>query len=157
MQPADRAEFMRVLNGIAAIKGKELTTEALSLWWSAMSDWSIEAFKSAASHLVRSCQFMPTPYDFEQLKRAGELTAGEAWRQVLAGGALEPGSRLARAAAIVGGQYAIRHANVERELPFVQKRFEAAYNELTDVDSARAVLPQIGVLPNMANALKRLA
>jgi hypothetical protein len=33
MLPGDRAEFMRVLNGLAAIKGKELTPEALSLWW----------------------------------------------------------------------------------------------------------------------------
>jgi hypothetical protein len=157
MRPADRPEFLSTLNGIADVKGKTLTNEALSVWWAAMSNWPIDAFKAAASHLLLSCQFMPTPYDFEQLKRASEPTAGEAWEKVLAGVALEPGSRIARAAAIVGGQYAIRHANVEKDLQFIQRRFEAAYNELTDVDTAREALPQLASLPGAANALKRIA
>lgn len=161
MQSSDRAEFLRTLNGLAAMKGKDITPEALSLWWSAMSSWSIEDFKSAASHLVKSCQFMPSPYDFQQLKLAGEPTAGEAWCEVLAGRALVPGSRAARAAAIVGGQFAIRHANTERELPFMQKRFETAYAELSEVDVVREALPQIAdpkaLSFNAATALKRLA
>lgn len=143
MHPTDRTEFVRVLNGLAAIKGKDLTPEALSLWWAAMSRWSLEDFKAAASHLVTSCQFMPSPYNFEQLKRAGDLTAGEAWELVLNGAKLEPGSRAERAARIVGGQYAIRHANVEKELPFVARRFKEAYEELSDVDSVRQSVPQI--------------
>jgi hypothetical protein len=157
MQPADRADFTRVLNGIAAIKGKDLTPEAMSIWWSAMSGWSIDEFKSAASHLVCTCQFMPTPYDFTQLKLASEPTVGEAWLEVLGGCDLVPGSRIARAAAIVGGQYAIRHASIEKDLPFIQRRFEAAYSELTDVDASREALPQLGVLPGAANVLKRIA
>jgi hypothetical protein len=121
-----------------------------------MSDWPVDDFKSAASHLVRNCQFMPTPYDFEQLRRAGEPTAGEAWTVVLGGQSLEPGSRLARAAAIVGGQYAITHANIEKDLPFIQRRFEAAYNELTDVDVVREQLPQIASTNPVRKLLERL-
>jgi hypothetical protein len=142
MLPTDRVEFVRVLNGLAAIKGKELTPEALSIWWSAMSSWSMDDFKAAASHLVGACQFMPSPYDFEQLKRAGEPTASEAWLTVLHGYPLKPGSREARAAAVVGGQYTIRMANVERDLPHLARRFKDAYDELSDVDSARESLPQ---------------
>jgi hypothetical protein len=59
---------------------------------------------------------------------------------------LDPNSRAARAAQIVGGQYAIRHADIERDLPFVQKRFMEAYADLTDVDSVREALPQIAVM-----------
>lgn len=143
MLSSDRAEFLRTLNGLAAIKGKEITPEALSLWWAAMGQWPIDEFKLAASHLVRNSQFMPTPYDFERLRRAGELTSGEAWDRVMAGWPLEPGSRIARAAAIVGGQYYMRHADLQKEVPFIQRRFEAAYNELTDVDLVREELPQI--------------
>ena len=143
MRPTDRAEFLRTLKGVAAIKGKELTPEALSVWWSAMAAWSIEDFKAAASHLVSTCQFMPTPYDFAQLRKAGESTGGEAWLEVLSGRALVPGSRAARAAAIVGGQQAIRHADIETALPHIQRRFLTAYEELSDVDVVREALPQI--------------
>lgn len=162
MRPTDRPEFVRVLNGLAAIKGKDLTPEALSLWWSAMAAWSIEDFKAAASHLVTACQFMPTPYDFAQLRKAGEPTAGEAWERVLAGAKLEPGSRVARAAQIVGGQFAIRHADIERDLPFIQKRFMEAYEDLRDADVARHAVPQIAVLddvlrlPSASTEFKRI-
>jgi hypothetical protein len=143
MRPGDRPEFLRVLNGLAVIKGKELTSEALDLWWKSMSAWTIEDFKSAASHLVGACQFMPTPYDFVQLRKAGDLTAGEAWQKVLSGAQIEPDSRMARAAKICGGQQAIRHANVERELPFIQRRFMEVYSELSEVDTVRDALPNL--------------
>lgn len=159
MLPIDKQAFGKVLNGLAAIKGKELTQEAVILWWNSMQSWSIEDFKAAASHLVGSCQFMPTPYDFEQLRKAGEMTSGEAWRVVLAGAELDPNSREYRAAQIVGGQYAIRHANVERELPFIAKRFREAYEELSDVDAVRVALPSIAAnrsIPDLSGALKRM-
>jgi hypothetical protein len=157
MLPADRPEFMRTLNGLAAIKGKELTTEALALWWSAMSRWTIEEFKSAASHLVSACQFMPTPYDFEQLRKAGEPTASEAWAQVLSGERLT--GRALRAAQLVGGQYAIRHANVEKDLPHLARRFREAFEELRDVEDVREALPQLTgstALPDMRNVLRAI-
>src|SRR5687768_10393899 len=98
MQPSDKPKFVTTLVGLAAIKGRELTDEAIDLWWLSMATWSIEDFTAAAAHLIGSCQFMPTPYDFQQLRKAGELTPGEAWEHVLSGAKLEPGSRVARAA-----------------------------------------------------------
>lgn len=143
MQPTDRVEFVRVLNGLAAIKRVDLTPEAIDLWWSAMSRWSIDDFKAAASHLVSSSQFMPSPYDFQQLRSAGQLTAGEAWASVVGGDQLETGSRIARAAMIVGGQRHIRHADVVKDLPFLRNRFMEVYDSLGDVDSAREALPEV--------------
>lgn len=149
MQPGDKIEFVEVLNGLAAIKGKELTKEAISLWWAAMAKWSLQDFKGAASHLVGACQFMPSPFDFEQLKKAGEPTPSEAW--VIANRACckwrtpeqLPNGRIARAAAAVGGFQAIAMADTERELPHLARRFISAYEEMSDVDHTRRELPQI--------------
>ena len=152
MLPTDRPEFLRTLNGLAAIKGKELTPEALSLWWSAMAAWSIEDFKAAASHLAGEMEWMPQPFHFNQLRKAGELTPGEAWLRVLNGAQLEPGSRAYRAAQIVGGQQAIRHADIETALPHIQRRFLTAYEELSDVDGVREALPQIAA-PEVAKRI----
>lgn len=149
MHPSDKPKFVTTLVGLAAIKNRELTDEAIDLWWLSMVEWSIEDFTAAAAHLIGACQFMPTPYDFAQLRKAGEPTAGEAWERVLAGAKLEPGSRAARAAQIVGGQFAIRHADIERDLPFVQKRFMEAYEDLRDADVVRQALPQIAVLDDV--------
>lgn len=154
MRPSDRSEFVRILTGMAAIKpGGKLTPEAIDLYWNAMQSWAIEEFRAAASHLVQTCEFMPNPYHFTKLRKAGELTAGEAWDLVKSGAVLEPGSRAYRAAQIVGGQYYIRHADVERDLPFIERRFLQAFADLEKVDPVREALPQI-VKPEVRIALR---
>jgi hypothetical protein len=151
MRPTDKPELVRVLVGMASLKRVDLTAEALDLWCAAMADWDIAEFKAAASHLVKAHEWMPTPFHFEQLRRAGEPTAGEAWERVVSGAKLIPGSREARAAVIVGGQQAIRMANIEKDLPFIAKRFREAFEELKDVDSVRTALPHFAgqAIPDM--------
>ena len=83
MDNSDRPEFVRVLNGLAAIKRVDLTTDAYELWWNAMQGRKIGDFKDAAGYLLKNCQFMPTPYDFEQLRKKGETSAHEAWSMAL--------------------------------------------------------------------------
>ncbi len=83
MDNNDRPEFLRVLNGLAAIKRVDLTKEAYEIWWQSMKDWPIDEFKEGARHLLKNCQFMPTPYDFEQLRKKGEVSAHEAWAMAL--------------------------------------------------------------------------
>src|SRR5688572_11767252 len=56
----------------------------MELFWNAMQAWSIEDFSAAANELIRKCEFMPTPKDFEDLRKAGRKTPGEAWAEVLA-------------------------------------------------------------------------
>lgn len=149
MLSTDRVEFVRVLNGLAAIKRCELTSEAIDVWWMAMAQWPIVEFKAAASHLVGACQFMPSPYDFAQLRKAAELTAAEAWTEVLEAcahwrdSARLPNGRAARAARAVGGFKAIAMANTQTDMPHIQRRFLEAYAELSDVESVRDALPQI--------------
>lgn len=151
MKSDDRAEFVKVLNGLSALKGKPLVPEALDLWWASMRKWTISDFKAAASHLVSACQFMPTPYDFEQLRRAGEATPAEAWTEALACCSQWrtperlPTGRIGRAVAAAGGYRAIAMADIERDLPHYARRFKDAYEELSDVEETRESLPQIAV------------
>lgn len=144
MRPEDDLEFARVLNGLAVVKtGAKVTKEALAIWWNSMQPWSIEEFRAAASHFVTAAQWMPNPYHFEQMRRAGEETAPEAWAIVLSGAPLDPGSRVWRAAQCVGGQQRVRHANTERDLPHIERRFLEAFRELADVEPVRELLPNI--------------
>lgn len=157
MKPHERPEFLKVLIGLAAIKPGcgELTDEALDLWWASMSSWSLVDFKKAAAHLIASCEFMPSPYHFEQLRRAGEKTPSEAWAIALracrdwSDPSKLPSGRIARAAACVGGFRAIGFTDI-KELPWVQKRFIEAYEELGDVEPVRYALPSIAVESHIA-------
>ncbi len=83
MDSGDRPEFVRVLNGLAAIKRVDLTKDVYELWWQSLKDWPINDFKDAAGYLLLNCKFMPTPYDFEQLRKKGEVSAHEAWAMAL--------------------------------------------------------------------------
>lgn len=148
MTNEDFDEFSKVVIAFAELRGKELSVPAQKLYFRALKHWQLDEFKRAAEHLLRTCEFMPTPKQFEDLRRAGEPTAAEAWAMALSAcvnwrsGAL-PAGRIARAAAAVGGFQAIAMANTERDLPFVQKRFLEAYDELSDVEPVRDELPQI--------------
>lgn len=148
MQPADRVDFVQALNGLAALKpGGNLTKEAIDLYWESMrGDWTLQDFKAAASHLVKSSEFMPTPFHFEQLRKAGEPTPDEAWDLVLSGQPLEPNSRAIRAARTLGGQQHIRRLDIERDLPHARRNFIAAYKDLSDVDPVRDELPQVAAV-----------
>jgi hypothetical protein len=154
MQQSDRPAFLEVVLGFAELKGKQLSAPALELYWRSMRHWDLQEFRQAADHLIRSCEFMPTPKDFEDLKKAGEPTAGEAWDMVLHRKAL-PGSRAERAAQIASNGRRIGMLDMERELPHVQRRFFDVYNELSDVESVRDSVPQIAA-PRVTNGLQRL-
>ena len=80
MQDADKPQFLKVLNGMASMKKATLTAEVLDLWWACMSDWSSEDFKAAAIHVLKTTTFMPTPKDFEDLRKAAWYIAREIGR-----------------------------------------------------------------------------
>ena len=148
MEPRDYDSFAEVIAGFAELKGKQLSAPAIELYWRAMKHWRIEDFRAAAEHLLRRCEFMPVPKDFEDLRRASEPTAAEAWATALqncgcwrTGGA--PNGRIARAAETVGGFRAIAMAHTERDLPHIQRRFMQAYDELTDVEETRQAVPEV--------------
>lgn len=148
MDNSDRPEFVRVLNGLAAIKRVDLTKEAYELWWQSMKNWPIDEFKKGASYLLKNCQFMPTPYDFEQLRKKGEPSAHEAWATALAHaeGAWRQGvigdAMTDQVVAMLGGYSLIALTNSDR-LGFIERRFMDAYNDLLDRNGVREALPSL--------------
>lgn len=149
MQPADRIEFVKILNGLALTKPgtTKLAPEALNLWWNSMQDWSIDEFRSAANHLARAVEFMPNPYHFEQLRKAGHETAGEAWQQVREmlprlnwHERVSISPRVDRVVRAMGGYQALALTNTDN-MPFREKRFRELWEELGDAEEARIALP----------------
>ena len=156
MDSRDRPEFVRVLNGLAAIKRVDLTKDAYELWWQSMKDWSIDAFKDAAGYLLKNCQFMPAPYDFEQLRKKGEVSAHDAWARAFhhAEGAYRKGvlgdALIDRVVSMLGGYRMIALTNSDK-LGFLERRFLDAYNDFLDTGSVREALPNLTERPRIQN------
>lgn len=162
MQTNDRKKFVEVLNGLASIKRYEFTTQAYELWWRSMQDWSIEDFAEAATYLVKNCQFMPTPYDFEQLRKAAKPSAHEAWATALSfanGGWRKSNScgeeSVDAAVASIGGWQVVALCDIEK-LGFLERRFLETYNDFADREEVRTALPQITVRNGKATSLANI-
>lgn len=151
MKPIDRKAFLEIVIGFAELKGKALSAPALELYWNAMQGWELRDFQSAANQLLRTCEFMPVPKDFEDLRKAGRETPGEVFagiRQYLRytpnGYLLQPGTPRAIANSILamGGPNAYAMCD-EEKLPFLERRFCEHYEQIRDVEDTREALPQI--------------
>lgn len=152
MTPNDYLAFCEIVEGFAALRGKDLPKAAIKLYWSAMQHWSLEEFRAAAEHLLRNCQFMPTPYDFEQLREATGVAADEAWERArkacsscivagqLTGGGTCGDPLIDRAVAAIGGYKAIAMCSAEH-IGLVAKRFAESYAEVRTSTEVRESLP----------------
>lgn len=157
MTPQDRKAFIEVVIGFAELKGKQLSAPALELYWRSLQHWPLEEFKVAAEHLLRTCEFMPLPKDFEMLRKAGRPTAGESWAAVLEfvrssyspnfptrlpvrGPLADP--LVQRAVNAVGGFRAVAMSDVNAT-QFLEKRFCEHFETVQDCDDVRVALPQI--------------
>lgn len=159
MIPADRQKFLEVIVGFAELKGKQLSAPALELYWRSMQRWSLEDFLAASEQLIRTCEFMPTPKEFEDLRKAGRRTAGEAWTLALdfarrgfdrwlgggisRNGIAEPDDELLmRAVRAIGGFRAIAMSPTDKTI-FLERRFCEHYEAMQDADEVREAVPQI--------------
>lgn len=147
MKANDRTKFLSIVIGFAELKGKSLSQPALELFWNSMQAWTIEEFQSAANHLITTCEFMPTPKDFEDLRRAGRPTAGELWAVILAAARtsdtdvfVEPAA--AKALAAIGGLRAVMMSNTD-STHFLERRFAEHFEQMRDVVDTREALPAL--------------
>ncbi len=155
MTPRDRKPFLEIVIGFAELKGKQLSAPALELYWNAMQHWSLQDFQAAANHLIRVGEFMPTPKDFEDLRKAGRQTATEIWLTVrrymrwgLHGWTIDDDCppMIAKCIQVIGGPNAIAQCD-ENKLHFLERRFVQAYEELAEVEDHRQAVPQIAHNP----------
>lgn len=165
MKPEDKEVFAKTVLGFAELRGKSLSLAAVELYWQAMQGWELKDFSDAAAYLLGTSQFMPTPYDFEQLRKAGRPTSGEAWAKALdwvrSGNSNIPGTsfgdvgrrdcgdtQIDAAVRALGGYRAIAMSN-EDQLPFLERRFAEHYETQVDRDGIRGELPNL--LPRNTN------
>lgn len=153
MTPEDRKAFAEVVIGFAELRGKSLSAPAIELYWRALEHWPLEAFKRASEHLLRTCDWMPTPKQFEDLRNAGRLTASEAWLVAMNStrtawtptghvGGTSGNTLIDQAVMGIGGYAAIAQSEAGK-LHFLERRFADKYEQLQDVASVREALPQI--------------
>ena len=155
MKLRDRVEFARIVTGLSAIKpGNKLTPEGLELYWMALQNWELEDFKRAAAHLASTCEFMPNPYHFEQLRKAGRPTAGEAFARAVkaSGSAIQCGyvtnngacgdELIDRVVRAIGGYGVLAMCETDK-LTFLERRFTEHYESISDAQETRDALPQI--------------
>lgn len=151
MQQADKPRMVEFLKGLAAIKpGVKLTTESYEIYWLALKHWPFDEFKRAAVHLATQSEWMPNPFHFEQLRKAGRPTSGEAWIKVLAHvranayrhGGVVVDELTDRAVAAIGGYHAIGMSESDKT-HFLAAKFGEAYEAIQDAEDVREALPQI--------------
>jgi hypothetical protein len=150
MTPDDRNAFLETVLGFAELKGKQLSAPALELYWRSMQAWELGEFKAAAEQLLRTCEFMPLPKDFEDVRKASRPAVSEAWaaacrfaRSLYYAGRYRAGSMGDRAVDLavqsLGGYPAIAMCD-EDKLHFLEKQFAERYSEARDVVETRAAL-----------------
>lgn len=146
MKPDDRALFLEVVLGFAELKGKQLSAPGLELYWRAMQHWDLADFRAAAEQLVRTCEFMPTPKDFEDLRKAERLSAGEAWAEVRAivrAGGESHDDPLVNAAVRALGGFRALGMTASDQMQFLERRFCEHYQDIGDREDVREALPRI--------------
>lgn len=157
MKPTDRKAFLEIIIGFAELKGKALSAPALELYWNAMQHWDLADFQAGANELLRTCEFMPMPKDFEDLRKAGRETAGEVfaglrqWLKYTPHGyqlAPETPRKIANAFSAMGGAQAYAMCD-EEKLPYLEKRFCEHFDQISEVEDARVNVPQIAYSDQM--------
>ena len=153
MTPEDYESFCGILLGFAEPRRIALSSTTFELYWAALTEWTIEDVRSAANILFKQCDWMPTPKDFEDLRRSATERAGvDAWemarraaRSAIALGRVREdvtsGDALVdRAVATIGGYGAIALCETAW-LHALERRFLQAYVEVREVAEIRAALP----------------
>ncbi len=149
MDTPEFARFRDVMNGMAKLYEREIDAAVLDAYWLALRSWSISEFEQAAAHLMGSRQFMPRPFDFNELRKASRPTAGEAWARAVLHAASsayrdgplgeEPTDTCVRC---LGGYVAIAMCD-EDKLHYLERRFVEHYEAKQDADETREALPEL--------------
>jgi hypothetical protein len=151
MKPSDRRKFLEIVIGFAELRGKQLSAPALELYWNAMQDWDLADFQSAANLLLKTCEWMPLPHHFEELRKAGRMTAGEAFAKTLewarTGAYRHPAKTpeaifIDRVVQALGG-WAEVASYEEGKLHFLEKSFREHFETIEDATDTRLALPQL--------------
>jgi hypothetical protein len=168
MTPDDKPMFVAALTELAALKpGAKLSPETYGAWWNAMQDWDLADFRAACAQLAKTSEFMPNPFHFEQLRKAGRKTAGEAWAEVLHyvrygysrvgvwfNGSPKPTDPLLLSAVrAIGGWDAIAMSPTD-QTRFLERRFAEHYEQIQEHEEVREALPHLTMVKGLVDHTK---
>jgi hypothetical protein len=150
MTAADRERFCQIVLGLAEVYSTQLSSPALTLYWNCLKAWSLDDFRAAAELLLRRCQFMPRPADFEALRRAAQPLAGEAWVRVLAhlrggyrsGAGVDDGGPIDQAVRSLGGYHSLAFRDTQF-LGIDERRFVERFAQIVEAVEVRRALPRL--------------
>lgn len=148
MTESDKPMFVAALTELAALKpNAKLSPEVYAAWWNAMHErWTLDEFRAACARLRDAHEFMPNPYHFEQLRKAGRMTAGEAWGLVREAarrdGDCPDDDRIRAAVRALGGIRAIGMTHTD-QMQFLERRFAEHFDAINDAEDVREAVPQI--------------
>jgi len=169
MQASDDGDrFRNVISGMGRMYGADPDELVLDAYWIALSDWRFEDFQAAAQRLMKTSKFMPRPSDFEDLRKAGRMTSGEAFAKALGwardGSYKHPAKTpeailIDRVVSALGGWSSIAGSDPDY-VHFLEKRFAEHFETVVDVTDTREALPQIAgptaLHPRLAASMKQL-
>ncbi len=146
MLPTEFERFRAVLAGMAELYQRELSPTLLDAYWVALRDWDLRDFEAASAHLMATARFMPRPAEWTAVRLSQWPTAAEAW---LGYDGDDPDVQwiVDHCERAVFGD--IRRGLVSYdELPWRQKRWIEAYDELVEAGKARAVTSPLAIADN---------
>jgi hypothetical protein len=148
MLPADSERFCNLIRGMGRVFGSEPDQVVLDVYWLALKDWTLEEFEAGCANLLGSSKFMPRPADFNELRNAGRMTAGEAFAAAMAVARQSSqyrantsgDARIDAAAAACGGYFAMGMYQTEK-LGYLERRFTEHFESISDATEARENCP----------------
>ena len=158
MQQPDFKRFMAIMTGMAKLYEREIDATLLDAYWMALRDWDLDDFEKAAALLMGTEKFMPRPAAFNDLRKAGKPTPGEAWARAVqaCGSAIQCGQvtpngtcgdpMIDDVVRMIGGYGAIAMCEVDK-LHFLERRFAEHYESLEDRQTVREAVLQISNNP----------
>lgn len=138
MQESDKREFASVLKATMDVYNKDISTDVIKIWWMALNQYSIDQVKQGLSRYITSPdygKYPPKPADVILLMTGTSQDAAfAAWSKVM-----DAVSRAGSYKSVcfddpiihlaiddIGGWIGLGDSQ-EKDLPFIQKRFEQSY------------------------------
>ena len=83
MKASDKGEFTAIFKSAMEVYDKELSLDALSIWWATMADISIEDFRKSMTRHITTSPFFPKPADIlRSFRKDDKPGAEEAWSMI---------------------------------------------------------------------------
>ena len=130
-----REAFAKIISGLQVYYRHEMSEIEMSIYWSALQDWTEERLREAASSHVRRSKWFPKLSELAEAVGGSETdAASEAWLRVLRAvgsvgryRSIDFGAEANAATQSVGGWIKLC-GMAEKELPFVERRWKQAFD-----------------------------